>query len=71
MRVCEWLLGVENDVYHKVLYFLVYLDCEKVYEVVELYYIVDVDIYIYIYIYIWWRLLFEMSIVDCVDVNTW
>jgi len=48
MRVCEWLLGVENDVYHKVLYFLLYLDCEKVYEVVELYYIVDVDLYIYI-----------------------
>jgi len=36
------LLGVENDVYHKVLYFIIYLDCEKVYEVVEPYYIVDV-----------------------------
>ena len=47
MRVCEWLLGVEDDVYHKVLYFLLYLDSEKMYEVVELYYIVDVNLYIY------------------------
>ena len=41
------MLGVEDDVYHKVLYFLLYLDSEKMYEVVELYYIVDVNLYIY------------------------
>jgi len=29
MKICEWLLDVEYDVYHKVLYFLLYLDCEK------------------------------------------
>ena len=33
----EWLIGVEYDVYHSVMYFLLYLDCEKLYEVVELY----------------------------------
>jgi len=43
MKICEWLLGVEYDVYHNVLYFLLYLDCEKLHEVVELYDIVDVD----------------------------
>jgi len=32
MRICEWLLGVEYDVYHNVLYFLLYLNCEKLYE---------------------------------------
>jgi len=30
----EWLLSVEYDVYHNVLYFLLYLNCEKLYEVV-------------------------------------
>ena len=43
MKMCEWLLGVEYDVYHNVLDFLLYLDCEKLYGVVELYDIVDVD----------------------------
>jgi len=28
------LLGVEYDVYHNVLYFLLYLNCEKLYDVV-------------------------------------
>jgi len=31
MKICEWLLGVEYDVYHKVMYFLLYLDYEKLY----------------------------------------
>ena len=43
MKICEWFLGVEYDVYHNVLYFLLYLNCEKLYGVVELYDIVDVD----------------------------
>lgn len=34
MKMCEWLLGVEYDVYHNVFYFLLYLNCEKLYEVV-------------------------------------
>jgi hypothetical protein len=36
MRICEWLLDVECDVYHNVLYFLLSLNCEKLYGVVEL-----------------------------------
>ena len=28
------IVGVEYDVYHNVLYFLLYLNCEKLYEVV-------------------------------------
>jgi len=43
MKMYEWLIGVEYDVYHSVMYFLLYLDCEKLYEVVELYNIVDDD----------------------------
>jgi len=43
MEMYEWLLSVEYDVYHNVLYFLLYLDCEKLYEIVELYDVVDVD----------------------------
>ena len=27
MKTCEWLLGVEYDVYHSVVYFLPYLEC--------------------------------------------
>jgi len=33
----EWLIGVEYDIYHDVMYFLLYLDCEKSYDVIELY----------------------------------
>jgi len=33
-KMYEWLLSVEYDVYHNVLYFLLYLNCEKLYEVV-------------------------------------
>jgi len=43
----ELLIGVEYDVYHSVMYFLLYLDCEKLYEVVELYDVVDVGECIY------------------------
>jgi len=43
MKIYEWLLVVEYDVYHNVLYFLLYLNCEKLYGVVELYDIVDVE----------------------------
>jgi hypothetical protein len=44
MMICERLLGVEYDVYHKVLYLLLYLVYEKVYGIVELYCVVDVDV---------------------------
>jgi len=37
MRMYEWLIGVEYDFYHDVMYFLLYLNCEKSYDVVELY----------------------------------
>jgi len=43
IKMFEWLLGVENDIYHKMLYFLLYLNYEKLYGVVELYDIVDID----------------------------
>ena len=29
MEICEWLIGVEYDVYHYVLYFSPYLNCEN------------------------------------------
>ena len=37
-------MGVEFDVYHSMVYFLIYLNCENLYGVVELYDVVDVDI---------------------------
>jgi hypothetical protein len=43
MKICEWLLGVENDVYHKALYFPLYLVYEKVYGIVGLSCVVVVD----------------------------
>ena len=46
MNICEWLLGGEYDVYHKVMNFLLYLDCEKLY--VELCEAVDVSECIYV-----------------------
>ena len=46
MKICEWLLGGEYDVYHKVMYFLLYLDCEKLY--VELCEEVDIGECIYV-----------------------
>ena len=36
MKMWEWLIGVEHDVYHRVIYFLLYLNYEKLYEVVDL-----------------------------------
>jgi hypothetical protein len=51
MRMYEWLIGVEYDVYHSVMHFLLYLDCEKLNEVVELYDVVDVDECVYV---TWW-----------------
>ena len=42
-KMYEWLIGVEYDVYHSMMYFLLYLDCDELYGVVELYDIVNVD----------------------------
>jgi len=36
MKMREWLIGVEYDVYHSMMYFLPYLDREKLYGIVEL-----------------------------------
>jgi len=36
MRMWEWLIGVEHDVYHRVIYFFLYLNYDKLYEVVDL-----------------------------------
>jgi len=55
MRMYEWLIGVEYDVYHGVMYFLLYLNCEKSYDVVELYDEVDVGKKIYVdWLWYWW-----------------
>ena len=35
MNMCEWLIGVEHDVYHSMVDFLLYLDCKKLYGVVD------------------------------------
>jgi len=35
MKMYEWLMDVEYDVYHSLVYFLLYLDCENSYEIVE------------------------------------
>ena len=71
IKIYEWLLGVEYDVYHKVMYFLLYLDCEKLI-LVNAYMLIDWDIvgeYIYVnwivnvvgdYIYVkWWWIVDE------------
>jgi len=54
MKICEWLLGSEYDVYHKVMYFPLYLDCEKLY--VELGEEVDIGECIYVNLLrcCWW-----------------
>jgi len=52
-----WMIvRCEYNVCHKVLYFLLYLDCEKLYDVVELYDKVDVGKYICVewLWYSWW-----------------
>ena len=60
MKICEWFLGVEYDVYHKVMYFLLYLDYEKLYVelcekliLVNAYMLIDWDV-VGEYIYIDW-----------------
>jgi len=50
-------MGVEFDVYHSMVYFLIYLNCENLYGVVELYDVVDVDIgHDYVLVLIWVKL---------------
>jgi len=41
-------MGVEYDVYHSMVYFLLYLDCEKLYELFNCNDVVDVYWYIYV-----------------------
>jgi len=36
MKMCECLMSVEYDVYHSMMYILLYLICENLYEVVDL-----------------------------------
>ena len=35
MKISEWLICVENDIYISMKYFLLYLDCERWYDVVD------------------------------------
>ena len=49
MKICEWFLGVEYDVYHSMVYILPYSECAKSYVVIELCGEVDmVGEYIYV-----------------------
>jgi len=48
IKMYEWLLGVENDIYLNIMYFLLYLDREKLYVSVELCEEVDVSECIYV-----------------------
>jgi len=67
-RYVNDFLGVEYEVYHNVLYFLLYLNCEKLYEVVVM--LVD-SCDMIVLIIMWWWLLIELWLMDCVDLNTW
>ena len=48
IKMYEWLLGVENDIYLNMMYFLLYLDREKLYVSVELCEEVEVSECIYV-----------------------
>jgi len=48
IKMYEWLLGVENDIYLNMMYSLLYLDREKLYVSVELCEEVDVSECIYV-----------------------
>jgi len=49
------LIGVEYDIYHSMMYFLLYLDCEKWYEMLKLYGdIVGECMYVNWWWYCWW-----------------
>ena len=47
MKMYGCLICVEYEVYHSVMYFLLYLDCEKLCEIIDLYDLVDVGECIY------------------------
>jgi len=50
----EWLMGVEYDVYHNVMYFLLYLNCKNYMKLLN-YYGDVVGVYIcYVHICCWW-----------------
>jgi len=55
MKICEWLLGVEYDVYHNVMYFLLYLDVRNRMLLLNTYMLTDCAIVgEYIYVDWWW-----------------
>ena len=66
IKIYEWLLGVEHDVYHEVMYILLYLYCEKLI-MVDAYMLIDRDVASE-YIYVNWI----VNVVgDCIYVKWW
>ena len=48
MRMCEWFFRCLMWWYHGMMYFLLYLECEKSHVVIKLYNEVNVGVYIYV-----------------------
>jgi len=66
IKIYEWFLGIERDVYHEVMYFLLYLYCEKLI-LVDAYMLIDWDV-AREYIYVNWI----VNVVgDCIYVKWW
>jgi len=66
IKIYEWLLGVEHDVYHEVMYILLYLYCEKLI-MVDAYMLIDWDVaseYVYVN-----RIVNVVG--DCIYVEWW
>ena len=64
IKIYEWFLGVEIDIYLNMMYFLLYLDREKLYVSVELCEDVDVSEFIYVN--------WIVNVVgDCIYVKWW
>jgi len=64
----EWLMGFEYDVYHSMIYFSLYLNYEKLYEVVD----IDVNVdnrHDYVLGWLWWCLLIIMMML--VELLCW
>jgi len=52
--ICEWLIGIEYDAYHNVLYFLLYLNDEIIWCCWVIMVMLLVIIYVYVHISCWW-----------------
>jgi len=69
--ICEWLIGIEYDAYHNVLYFLLYLNDEIIWSCWFIMVMLLVIIYVYVHIHCWLLYMFMCIYVIGDSICVW